>query len=290
MLTIICKEHGVFDQAYMNHYAGNGCIYCAQNIKYTYNDVIAKCIHMHDDLYTYVDTSVDFYNSHSVLTILCKEHGVFKQNAYAHYSGSHCPQCSKIFKSNNIKAAINKHKFNNNGRFDRTLTYSDYIARIPAQLLQYQEYQIDVDIDYATSRTLTQIVCTKHGNFESTLGQLHYKKCPKCKTRGVSKQETDVFNWLSQYIPDLRQSDRTIIKPYELDIVSDKLKIAIEYNGEYWHRHSEHRHKLKTKLALQSGYNLLHIPEARWCSEEHDIVKLEILAHCSITDYDISNI
>ena len=39
----------------------------------------------------------------------------------------------------------------------------------------------------------------------------------------------------SLYSGEIVENCRNIIKPYELDIYIPKKKIAIEYNGIYWH-------------------------------------------------------
>lgn len=63
------------------------------------------------------------------------------------------------------------------------------------------------------------------------------------------------------------EKTRQIIPPYELDLYSPEYKIAIEYNGDYWHsekfRDKEY-HEMKTKLCEQKGIKLIHIWEHDW--------------------------
>lgn len=70
-----------------------------------------------------------------------------------------------------------------------------------------------------------------------------------------------------------RHSDRSIINPFELDIVCDEAKLAIEYCGLYWH--SEHYgqkdkqyHRQKLLKCREKGYDLFTV------FETDDLVKV----------------
>ena len=63
-------------------------------------------------------------------------------------------------------------------------------------------------------------------------------RCFKCYPRKrvkTSKSEKELADFCKQYYPNLIENDRQLIKPYELDIVIPELKLAIEFNGDYWH-------------------------------------------------------
>ena len=49
----------------------------------------------------------------------------------------------------------------------------------------------------------------------------------------TSKMEKELVDFCKEYYPDLKENDRTLIKPYELDIVIPELKITIEFNREF---------------------------------------------------------
>ena len=69
--------------------------------------------------------------------------------------------------------------------------------------------------------------------------------CPSCSTH-VSKAEEDVAIYVAFLLPkiQIKLNDRSIASPYELDIYIPDKKIAIEFNGLYWH--SEKKGKDKT--------------------------------------------
>lgn len=62
--------------------------------------------------------------------------------------------------------------------------------------------------------------------------------------------------------------DRTLIKPYELDIYIPDKKLAIEFNGNYWHSfnvgYDSYAHLNKTELCSLHDTRLVHIQEWEW--------------------------
>lgn len=74
---------------------------------------------------------------------------------------------------------------------------------------------------------------------------------------------------------------RDIISPLELDIVDREKKIAIEFNGSYWHseailnrRDARNKHKGKTNLCEEKGYRLIHIFEHTYLEREKQVKNL----------------
>ena len=71
-----------------------------------------------------------------------------------------------------------------------------------------------------------------------------------------------------------------LIHPLELDIVIPSKKIAIEYNGLYWHSEQQGKdinyHLNKFNLCKDKGYRLIQIWENEWLMKK-DIVKSIIL-------------
>lgn len=94
--------------------------------------------------------------------------------------------------------------------------------------------------------------------------------CRKCNPNSKPQQ------LLTDYIDSLGfktiVNDRKLIKPHELDIIIPELKIAIEYDGLYWHRNRDHFHKYEK--CAEIGYRLIKIFD----DENEDIIRSRVAA------------
>jgi hypothetical protein len=94
-----------------------------------------------------------------------------------------------------------------------------------------------------------------------------------------SSYEHELCEFLKNNGIDVKTHDRKIIYPLELDIVIDSHKLAIEFNGDYWHSDlvvSKDYHKIKYDKCQESGYRLLMIEENEW-NNRKEIIKRKIL-------------
>ena len=79
---------------------------------------------------------------------------------------------------------------------------------------------------------------------------------------GVSKAQLDIYDFIS--CKDKILNHRKLIYPYELDIYIPSHKLAIEYDGLYWHSekfHDSSYHIDKTLKCNDKGVQLFHIFE-----------------------------
>ena len=109
-------------------------------------------------------------------------------------------------------------------------------------------------------------------------------RCPKCKyEEGRSRLEKELTDFIrSIYNGKIEFSNREILKGKELDIYLPDLKIAIEFNGLYWHSEEGSRgrchknyHVEKLEECLKLGIRLINISEDEW-NFKKDIVKSKI--------------
>ena len=128
--------------------------------------------------------------------------------------------------------------------------------------------------------------CLKCGNnFEAPLDCSLYSvsdhkvmaRCPICHPpcpNGVSKEEIEVAEFVGKFV-DVIQNDRKILNGKELDIYVPSKKLAIEFDGLYWHSdnnsESQNRHLDKTNLCEKLGIHLIHIFENEWLHNRHQV-------------------
>lgn len=72
---------------------------------------------------------------------------------------------------------------------------------------------------------------------------------------------------LASLFSNIRTNVRDILDGYELDIYIPEKKLAIEFNGTYWHSEQQkdkHYHQQKTIACAKKGIQLIHIFEHEW--------------------------
>jgi hypothetical protein len=86
---------------------------------------------------------------------------------------------------------------------------------------------------------------------------------------------------------NVKKGDRTVIAPYEIDILLPDQKLGIEFCGLYWHSEahkSDPRYHLKKLLDMEAkGYRLLTIFEDEWVYKR-DIAERRILNALGISE------
>ena len=92
----------------------------------------------------------------------------------------------------------------------------------------------------------------------------------------ISSYEKEIIDFLNQLGIKYQLHNRTIIKPYEIDIYIPDYKIGIEFNGDlyhgeyfYWNNELKFNkepnyHQIKSKLCEEQNIFLLHIFEYEW--------------------------
>lgn len=96
-VVIGCPEHGFFEQIAKSHIDGFGCKQCAYGNRLkthgmSTDDFIIIAKLEHGDKYDY--RKVSYSGCRDTVTINCREHGEFDQQAYVHLSGHGCPSCA----------------------------------------------------------------------------------------------------------------------------------------------------------------------------------------------------
>lgn len=91
-VTIICQEHGNFEQRPDNHLHGKGCPQCGGGLKSSTEEFVKNARNIHGNKYNY--DNVIYVNRKEKVSITCLQHGDFLQAPGAHLSqGQGCPKC-----------------------------------------------------------------------------------------------------------------------------------------------------------------------------------------------------
>ena len=108
--------------------------------------------------------------------------------------------------------------------------------------------------------------------FEDHMDNGYVPLCPICypKTKGISILESEIFEKINH--PNKIQSDRIVLNGKELDIYIPDKKLAIEFNGVYWHSEQKGKdkdyHLNKTIKCEEKGIQLLHIFDTEWLEKQ----------------------
>jgi len=115
--------------------------------------------------------------------------------------------------------------------------------------------------------------------FEDSLYSGHIPRCKVCNPdlRFISYMEKEILDDIKLiYGGTIIENDRIILNGKEVDIYIPDKKIAIEFNGLYWHSELQGKdknyHLNKTKKCEEHGIQLIHIFEDEWINKQ-EIVK-----------------
>ena len=144
------------------------------------------------------------------------------------------------------------------------------LTHLKTHNLTYKEYKLK----YPGAKIINDRLSKLSSNLLTTKNQ---KK--EFKKTFVSKAENEIYDYLSSNGIKLEKTCRNLISG-ELDLVDHNKKIAIEYDGIYFHSEKfkdKNYHLDKTIKCNEKGYRLIHIFEDEWI-ENKDLV-LSKLSH-----------
>ena len=267
-VKIICPIHGVFEQLPSNHSKGANCPSCVSDsrkkrMKKDNDYFLQKAVEIHGLVYDY--SKVDYINNRNKVTILCSKHGSFEQEPRYHLTGSKCPKCVNEEKSKSmIKSFDDFEKLANevhNNKFSYKKT------------------------DYISMRVDTNIICPIHGEFKQTPhNHVNGYGCFKCSKNGTSKKEKEVLEFLSNYV-ECDNTNREVLNNKELDVYIPSKRVAIEFNGLYWHNSKfkdNNYHLDKLNDCEEKGIKLIQIFEDEWDNKQ-EITKSRLLNILNLT-------
>ena len=120
--------------------------------------------------------------------------------------------------------------------------------------------------------------------FEDHIDGGHLPRCLKCDPliAGFSNAEKEIAEYVKSIVGEenVIENDREVLDGLELDVYIPSKKIAIEYDGLYWHgehngKKARNYHLSKTVGCMNKGVKLLHIFEDEW-NNKKELVKTKI--------------
>ncbi len=125
-------------------------------------------------------------------------------------------------------------------------------------------------INFRIDELSTYFNITANSGLYSRLKKLGIKPMPMTYYSNLEKEVVDFIKTI--YNEEVVENTRKIIYPKELDIYIPKKKLAIEFNGLFWHssydieseQNLKNIHKIKTNNCEAKDIQLLHIFENEW--------------------------
>ena len=124
---------------------------------------------------------------------------------------------------------------------------------------------------------INHVFVISKANFKSASGASLCKECHiKLTSSLTSKYEDEIANIVSTfYNGACVRNDRSVLNGKELDLYYPDKKIAIEFNGAYWHSTElkpDDYHYNKYIACKQRGISLVSIFENTWLSRKNEII------------------
>ena len=108
-------------------------------------------------------------------------------------------------------------------------------------------------------------VCDRSHEWDATVGsRVRGAGCRYCANNGTSRAEQELAEFVRSLGVRITTHNRKIAPGYEFDIAVPEKKIAIEYNGLYWHseKHKPRNyHRDKMQAAQEAGWSVVHVWE-----------------------------
>ena len=183
-ITIICPEHGEFEQIPSNHINNkSGCLCCArQKMTLTTKEFIEKANGVHDDKYDY--SKVEYIQNHDKIVIVCSKHGEFEQMAGSHLGNHGCPKCAGTHSQNEIFDFVKRLGFNSR--------YNDRTLIKPLELDIYiSDKQIAIEFNGLYWHSFDHRETTKERN-------RHSVKCDLCQDKNIRLVQINEYEWIEK--------------------------------------------------------------------------------------------
>ncbi len=201
-LTIICKEHGAFQQTPTSHLSGASCPKCATNAKFqlvrneSLSSIKKRLSDKTDGNVSIIEES--FTNINAEATFTCNVHGQFRRVVnLALYRPNSCIQCF--------------HESDKSNRHDQQRAEKKLFSMLLDSDVSIERFDFK-----GAKKTTVVLNCLKHGKWTAswTVATQSHGRCPKCsyetsipqRTQSITKhhEQTRSSRW-SSYLAKFKE-------------------------------------------------------------------------------------
>ena len=231
------------------------------------------------------------------------EHNNWDARISNRIKGCGCPQCGLIQQRESYLKTRLKNNNNLLDNYPEVAKHIDFDATIKAwekEPKKYAHITCLEDCFKIVPRTHKRAIfkClnnSEHDNWDTTISNRTLSKqgCPQCANSCVSREEKNFKNELikilqlkdCEYETNVRiipNFKKNVKRNLELDFVCEKLGIAVEFNGTYWHSDKVIRkakgvsadfyHRYKFEQAKKLGLTLLFVQEQDWRDDKETVL------------------
>lgn len=189
-ITIVCHEHGAFEQKPNAHLTGHGCPTCwdarrkasgkARTVVFA-ESFASRAHEVHGDRYEILTTPE---HSHDVVAFKCEAHGPFLQKAYSHLQGVGCPVCGRVVSQQQRNVAA-------------------FVESLGVKVVQDERDilgGLHIDI-WLPEKHLGIEYNGSYWHTENRVGNKHLEKYERAKAAGIRLIQLFDFEWLER--PDI---------------------------------------------------------------------------------------
>lgn len=222
------------------------------------------------------------------ITVRCANNHVFTRPAFKFKTQPHCPQCKLESKQNFINSlgykiisstigdnleveCVQGHKFKRcYSNFEKgtvKCTECDKF-KIDEKVNRIRGFGFEIISKNMSNKMMVRCISCKYEFHRSISNFNKVNTCPSCSPNNISSHELELRDFLDVWGIKYITSDRIILEGLELDVYLPEYKIAIEYNGVYYHSEMMGRgsnyHLNKTTMCDAKGINLFHVNSNEW--------------------------
>lgn len=212
---------------------------------------------------------------------VCKSPVILKGLRLYDYCSNRCAIMSSKTQEKTERTCIEKYGKRFNYEHDTYELGTHHLQRNMKNLDDVNSHEIMSNLQKAPWRDIAQHFGLSDDSHAGTYNLMRKYGYPLPKQSGTSCLEKEVVEYVKSLTSDeVIVNTKSVITPYELDIYIPSKKLAIEFNGLYYHssgnvsedNYNKTRHLHKTELCEKLGIRLLHIFENEWV-EKTDIWK-----------------